>query len=80
MRAKIGQTKALLQPLSDRERRACAIWSGILVALGILDYHYRGASTLSEAGRTVRRRVGIIAWTLLWGSFAVWFWDHVRRN
>jgi hypothetical protein len=69
-----------MQPLSAREKRALTLWGGILVTLGAFDAQQRGRSTLSEAHRAVRRRVGAKWWTVLWGSFATWFWWHVKED
>lgn len=69
-----------MQPLSDREKRACLLWGGLLAVLLGLDVQQRGASTLSEAHRAVRRRVGKKGWTVLWGAFATWFWWHVKED
>lgn len=69
-----------MQPLSRREKRAVSLWGGILLALGLLDYNRRGDSTLSEAHRALRRRVGNKGWTVLWGAFSLWFWQHVKED
>ena len=75
-----GRSLPYLKPLNARERRAVSLWGGILLGLGLLDYNRRGDSTLSEAHRALRRRVGNRAWTVLWGSFAVWFWRHIKED
>lgn len=67
-------------PLNAREKRALAVWGVILSALGVFDASQHGASTLTEANRCIRRRVGLRRWTVGWSLFAVWFWDHIRRE
>lgn len=68
------------QPLTERERRALKVWACVLGVLGAFDIQQRGASTLTEANRSIRRRVGLKRWTVGWALFAVWFWDHIRRE
>lgn len=68
------------QPLTDREKRAIALWATLLAVLGVLDYNQRGASTLSEAHRALRRRIGKWGWRLVWVSFALWFLRHVEED
>lgn len=67
-------------PLTPRERRALTVWGAIVSSLLAFDIQQRGHSTLSEANRCVRRRVGLGRWTVGWAVFAIWFWDHIRRD
>lgn len=70
-----------MTPLTDRERRALRVWGAIIAGLSVYDYNCRGASTLSEGGRAVRRRTGKWPWRLAGSSLAAWFfWWHTERD
>lgn len=68
-----------MTPLNDREKRALKVWGAIIGLLGLYDFDCRGASTLSEACRAIRRRTGKHPWRLGASLLAGWFiWRHVE--
>ena len=67
-------------PLTAREKRALTIWGPLILLNAGLDIIERDKGTLSEAHRTLRRRISPWGWRVVWGTFAVWFWRHVEQG